>query len=195
MANLAHLERRTQHEVINMQPRLTFDPEDLAWDLHDRSEARGVTLRLIVPPRTLTFHPLLTSLGPEVFFGPVTLQGILIDQRLAVLPGLTTPDGDPVAWLATGGEFLANARELMAATLAESVAARGPGVERPLNRRQFEVARMICLGRTDAAIARQLGISERTVARDIVVVLGVTGAKSRGEAILNMLGRGRHSRD
>lgn len=195
MAALAHLERRTQREVLNMQPRLTFDPEDLAWDLHDRSAARGVTLTLIVPPRTLTFHPLLTSLGPEVLFGPVTMQGILIDQSVAVLPGLTTADGDPLAWLATGGEFLDDARNLINTTIAESVPARAPGVERPLNRRQFEVARMVCLGRTDAAIARQLGISERTVARDIVVVLTVTGAKSRGEAILNMLGRGRHSRD
>jgi DNA-binding NarL/FixJ family response regulator len=56
------------------------------------------------------------------------------------------------------------------------------------------VARGVCLGRTDAAIARQLAISERTVARDVAAILEVTRAGSRVEAVLNMLGRGRQSR-
>ena len=56
------------------------------------------------------------------------------------------------------------------------------------------MARGVCLGSTDAAIARQLGVSERTVAREVATILRVTGAGSRAEAVLNMLGRGRQSR-
>lgn len=194
MQRFAELERRTQSAVYNMQPRLSFDPEDVAHELHDRSAARGVTLTLIVPPRDLQFHPLLTSFTPVVLLGPVHMNCILIDDRIAILPGMSTREGEPTAWIATGGDYLEQARALMKATIAESTPALADGQERPLNRRQLDVARAVCLGKTDSAIARQLGISPRTVARDLTVIFEVTGARSRGEAILNMLGRGRHSR-
>jgi DNA-binding NarL/FixJ family response regulator len=119
---------------------------------------------------------------------------IVIDERAAVVEGPLTVEGHTTAWLATDGEILTRALDVWSATWAESRPALAPGESPPLNERQLEVARGVCLGRTDAAIARQLAISERTVARDVAAILEVTRAGSRVEAVLNMLGRGRQSR-
>lgn len=190
----AELERRTQQSVWSLQPHVRFDPEDEAYELEARSRARGIDLRMITSPRTLRFNPLLTSLSTGVHLGPVVSWMILVDRQFALLEGPTTITGDPTAWIATGGTFLKDALELWDCTWLESTPVLASGARPPLNARQIDVARGVCLGRTDAAIARQLGISERTVARDLAALLHVTSAGSRSEAILNMLGRGQHSR-
>lgn len=194
MRRLAALEARTRHTVWNTVPTLTFDPEDAAYALADRSRARGVKLTMVVPPRTVRFHPLLTSFAPQVLLGPAVLRSIIVDGELAVIAGPETVDGATTAWLASDGEFLKSALMLWHTIVAESWPALAEGVEPPLNPRQCEVARAVCLGKTDAAIARQLRISERTLARDVAAIMEVTGGGSRAEAVLNMLGRGRQSR-
>lgn len=148
----------------------------------------------ITSARTIRMHPLLTSLSPRVRVGPCALRLVISDSRLAVMEGPDLVDGRTMAWVAAGGEFLERSLEAWHAALAESEPALPPGTDPPLDARQLEVARLVCLGSTDAAIARQLQISRRTVARDVSAILDVTEARSRSEAILNMLGRGHHSR-
>lgn len=194
MAGLARLESMTRRSARSLLPNITFDPEDPGFDLNPRSKGRGIELEAITSARTLRLHPLWTSFCPWTRVGPVSLRMILVDDQFAVLEGPATPAGDTTAWLASGGELVDHARELWAATWSESRPVLEPGEAPPLNARQLNVARGVCLGKTDAAIARQVGISERTVARDVSTILDVTGAGSRAEAVLNMLGRGRQSR-
>lgn len=190
----AELERRTRASVWSLQPRPAFDPEDTSYELDERSRARGVDLRMITTRRSLRLNPLLTSLCTGVHVGPVVAWLIVIDRRVAILDGPVTPAGDPTAWIATAGPLLTAALDVWDRTWSESSPALADATRAPLLPRQVEVARAICLGRTDAAIARQLGVSERTVARDVAAILDVTGAGSRAEAVLNMLGRGHRSR-
>ncbi|WP_353951638.1 helix-turn-helix transcriptional regulator [Knoellia sp. S7-12] len=194
MLRLTALEAKTRSTVWNTVPTLIFDPEDVAYALDARSRDRGIDVQTITPSRTLRFNPLLTSLTPDLRIGPVLFKCIIVDERVAVIAGPETVDGATTAWLASGGEFLTGALTLWHATVAESRPALPEGAEPPLNRRQLDVARGVCLGKTDTAIARQLGISERSVARAVSAILEVTQAHSRSEAILNMLGRGRQSR-
>jgi DNA-binding CsgD family transcriptional regulator len=194
MSRLDALETRTRRAVWNSVPTLIFDPEDVSYQLDSRSVRRGIDVQTVTLPRALRFNPLLTSLNPHVEVGPVLLKSIIVDEVLAVIAGPDTVDGATTAWLATDGTFLEDAIAVWHATMAESRPALAPGESPPLNERQLEVARGVCLGRTDAAIARQLAISERTVARDVAAILEVTRAGSRVEAVLNMLGRGRQSR-
>jgi len=194
METLSALELKTRRSVWNLNPWPSFDPEDLSYDLDARSRSRGVEIQMITPARTLRFNPLITSLSPGLLLGPVLFKCIVIDRQVAVIAGPDTVEGDTTAWLANGGEFLTLAVDLWRATRSEARPALAPGATPPLNARQLDVARGVCLGRTDAAISRQLGISQRTVARDVSAILEMTGARSRAEAILSMLGRGRHSR-
>lgn len=194
MSGLARLEPTTRRTVRSLLPNLSFDPEDPGYELNPRSTGRGIELQGITSVRALRLNPLYSSFSPWIRVGPVSVRMILVDDRLAVLEGPDTPAGETTAWLATSGDLLDQARELWAATWSESRPVLEPGAPPPLNARQLDVARRVCLGKTDAAIARQLGISERTVARDVAIILEVTGAHSRSESILNMLGRGRQSR-
>ncbi|EAP98185.1 DNA-binding response regulator [Janibacter sp. HTCC2649] len=194
MERLSTLEPRTRTSVWNIIPTLIFDPEDFSYTLDARSRDRGIDLQTITLPRTLRFHPLLSSLNTNLRLGPVLFNCIIIDSQMAVIAGPDTADGATTAWLATSGEFLASALGMWHATFAESRTALPEGSTPPLTPRQLDVARAVCLGRTDAAIARQLGTSERTIARHVAAILDATGASSRSEAVLNMLGRGRHSR-
>lgn len=190
----AELERRTRTSVWSLQPHPRFDPEDVSYALDQRSRARGVDLRVVTTRRSLRLNPLLTSLSANVHVGPVVTWMILLDRRAAILDGPASPQGEPTAWIATAGTLLADAVAVWERTWDESTPALVDGALPPLDARQLEVARGICLGRTDVAIARQLGVSQRTVARDVAAILDVTGAGSRAEAVLNMLGRGRRSR-
>ena len=52
-----------------------------------------------------------------------------------------------------------------------------------LTRRQLEVLRLLVQGRTNKAIAMELGISEATVKSHVSVVLQVLGARNRTEAV------------
>ncbi len=194
MERLATLEPRARTSVWNIIPTLIFDPEDFSYSLDARSRERGIDVQTITLPRTLRFHPLLTSLNANLRLGTVLFNCIIVDSQMAVIAGPDTADGATTAWLATSGEFLAGALGMWHATFAESRPALPEGSTPPLTPRQLDVARAVCLGRTDAAIARQLGTSERTIARHVAAILDATGASSRSEAVLNMLGRGRHSR-
>jgi DNA-binding CsgD family transcriptional regulator len=194
MEALVVLEGRTRRSALSLHPSPTFDPEDNAYEMAERSRHRGVTLRMITPPRSLRFNPLLTSVAVGLRLGPVGVKCILLDGQAAVVAGPDTEEGDTTAWIATSGEPLDLALRLWDASLASSRPALPEGASPPLDARQVQVARGVCLGATDAAIARQLGISERTVAREVATILRVTGAGSRAEAVLNMLGRGRQSR-
>ena len=52
-----------------------------------------------------------------------------------------------------------------------------------LTRRQLEVLRLMVQGRTNKAIAQDLGIHESTVKSHVTVVLQVLGARNRTEAV------------
>ncbi|KNX38589.1 hypothetical protein VV01_17880 [Luteipulveratus halotolerans] len=191
---LVDIEAQTVRSVWSTNPTLSFDPENPAFELEDRSYARKVDLQRITTERALRFSPLLPSFTPQIRVGTAMLRLIISDERLALLEGPDTARGEPVAWAATSGTFLARALELWHVTWAESRPVLADSEEPPLNARQLSVARAMCLGRTDAAIARALDVSPRTVARDVAAVMALTGADSRAGAVLAMLGRGRQSR-
>jgi DNA-binding CsgD family transcriptional regulator len=194
MAGLSALERRTRRSVWSLHPGLRYDPEDPADALNERSRARGIDLQGVTTPRALEFHPLLSSLCPWTRIGSVTYKALVIDGAAAILSGPPTTRGEPQAFLATSGVFLRAALSLWTETFRASAPLLAAGVEPPLNGRQLEVARTMCLGMTDSAMARHLGVSQRTVARDVHQILVLTGATSRSDAVLCLLGRGRQAR-
>jgi len=56
------------------------------------------------------------------------------------------------------------------------------------------VACLLALGEKDQTIARRLGLSGRTVEREVRVVLQALGARGRTEAVMLMRGRGINGR-
>jgi DNA-binding CsgD family transcriptional regulator len=194
LAGLTRLQPQARRSVWNMQPSLPFDPAEPTKALNDRSRARGVDLQLITSQRTVHQNPLLTSSCPALRVGPVHLRGILIDQKGAVLEGRSMPSGDGTAWLVTRSDLVAAVGWIWVATRRLSRAALPEGAPAPLTKRQYKVACLMATGAKNATIARELGISARTVVTEVDAVLHLLGANSRCAAGLLMRGRSPNGR-
>lgn len=188
LVGLSKLAPKARRTVWNMQPSLPFDPVDPTVALNDLSRARGVDLQLITSQRAVLQNPLLTSLFPAVLVGPVHLRTILIDHVGAVLEGPPMPSGDGTAWLVTRTDLVDEARLIWRETRRLSRIALPEGAAAPLTKRQYAVACRMASGVKDAAIAREFGVSVRTVGNEVDAVFRVLGATSRCEAGLLMRG-------
>lgn len=186
---LARIEPKARRSVWNLQPQLLFDPEDPGFDSTDRSRERGLDLRGVTTPDSARRNPLLGSIYPEMWVGPVFTQAILVDDTLAVVGGPRAASGAVTAWTTVDPTLVGLLREIWQATLALAKPLLPDG-EPPLDRRQLAVACLLACGETDQAMARRLDVSLRTVERDVRSVLDFLGARSRTEAVLVMRGRG-----
>ncbi len=180
---LARLESRTQRSVRNMQRRVPFNPRNGLLELNDRSERRGLQLELIVAPSALRSNRLLTSLDPTVRIGPVALPMLLVDDRLAVVPGPFDSNGDATAWLMRDAALLEQGRSLWFQTSALSTPSLADQDEPPLTTRQCLTACMLVEGAKDSQIARRLDVSLRTVAADVDALARVLQASCRADVI------------
>lgn len=188
MAGLVRLEPLARESVCNLQPEVPFDPEDPGLELTDRSVRRGLRMELITTQVAAEQNPLLGSTHPHTRIGPVFAKALLVDDRVAVLAGPRTASGAVTAWTSRDPFYVDQVRALWAATLPLSRPLVAEGVP-TLDRRQVQVARRVACGETDATIARELGISVRTVERDVRATLAFLGARTRAEAVLVMRGR------
>lgn len=189
-AELRTLAPRAREHVLVMQTFYTFDPEDPGLDLSRWLASRGVRLQLATRPTTTRTHPLLASIYPTTLLGPVFARCLVVDDQVALLAGPDDAEGEPVTWRTADGDVVAGLRELWKETVPLCRPILEPGAAPPLTERQLGVARLLCTGEKDRAIAHALGLSERTVEREVRVVLQALGAGSRTEAVLLMRGRG-----
>jgi DNA-binding CsgD family transcriptional regulator len=173
-----------------MQPQYAYDPEEPGVVLARAAAQRGVQTTLITRPATVQTHPLLSSIYPTTLLGPAFLRALVIDSRQAILGGPDRPSGQRTAWYTTAPEIVACVLEIWESTVQLSRPIIEPGVAPPLSERQLEVARLLCVGEEDPAIAERLSLSRAIVERDVQAILEEVGAQNRTEAVLNICGRG-----
>ncbi|WP_323095469.1 helix-turn-helix transcriptional regulator [Intrasporangium sp. YIM S08009] len=185
---LAAIEPRTRRTVESVQPTSMFNPNDRTQTLDEASVSRGVTMRLVGSERAFAMNPMLVAVHPQARVGPTVARFILIDRSAAVVGGPPDPRGFPTAWLATREDMVHRVRDLWERTWARATPVVPPGEQPPFSRRQYEVARRLALGAKDQAIARELGVSVRTVATDIAALVAALGARNRVEVVLILRG-------
>lgn len=182
------VEPMTRRSVWSMQPYISFDPGELMRTTDSRSRRRGLDMRAVTAERTLLHNPLSTSEHPGLHIGPALFQTILVDESTAVVAGPGDEHGYPTAWLATRPDVVTRVAALWHETWARSRPALEPGSKPPFTPRQCVVARRLVVGTKDAAIARELGVSRRTVAADIAHLVHQLGASNRAAAVLALRG-------
>ncbi len=187
-AGLAALEPRARSSVWTMQPLLFWDPRNGMIAIDEQTRQRGIDMCFITGERSAAANPLITSEMPHVRFGPAPAQFILIDGTTAVVGGPFGGDAYPTAWLTTRDDLVTVVREVWDGALPQSRPGVPDGAEPPFTSRQCHVARRMVLGAKDAAIARELGVSVRTVAAEVSALLDGLGAASRAEAALMLRG-------
>jgi DNA-binding NarL/FixJ family response regulator len=101
---------------------------------------------------------------------------VLVDERAALLPLDAT--GMEGAALVRAPVVVAMLRSYFEMLWARSVSLHGPGPGR-LSEAADQVLRLMLTGMTDAAIARHLSTSERTVRRHVAAVLETLGVDNR----------------
>ncbi|SDS32499.1 regulatory protein, luxR family [Nocardioides scoriae] len=190
IGELRRLEPQVRRSSWVMQPQYAYDPEDPGIELTRQARSRGVDDRLITRPATLRTHPLLPSIFPHALVGPVFLRAMVIDDRLALIGGPDDAFGNRVSWRTTSREIVDAVLALWHDTAAHCRPVLEPHQQPPLTLRQLDVARLLCVGEKDKAIARLLDLSARTVEREVSAILRSLGASSRTEAVLLMRGRG-----
>lgn len=191
--NLAEaVEPATRRSAWSMQPTIRFDPGDDLRSTDARSLARGLDMRTITTERTLRLNPLCSSEDPELRIGPALFQCILVDGSTAVVGGPLSAQGFPTAWLATRTDVVARVTDLWHETWARSRPAVPVGAAPPFTPRQCLVARRLVVGTKDAAIARELGVSLRTVAAEISHLMSSLGASNRAAATFALRGGTHH---
>lgn len=184
----AAVEPVTRRSVWSLQPLLPFDPGELIRSTEARSRHRGLDMRGVTTERTLLINPLLSSEHPEIRIGPALFQCLLADEATAVVAGPTDERGFHTAWLATRTDVVSRVAGLWHETWARSRPALEPGARPPFTPRQCVVARRLAVGTKDEAIARELGVSRRTVAADIAHLVQQLGASNRAAAVLALRG-------
>ncbi|WP_323096405.1 helix-turn-helix transcriptional regulator [Intrasporangium sp. YIM S08009] len=187
-AGLAALEPTARSSVWTMQPIMSWDPQNGMLEIDDQTRRRGLDFCFVTRERTAEVFPLLSSEMPHVRFGPAPAQFILVDGVTAVLGGPPDDDGYPTAWLTTRAELVTLVRGIWDIARPLSRAGVPAGAEPPFTARQCLIARRMVLGAKDAAIARELGVSVRTVAAEVAALMEGLGAASRAEAALVLRG-------
>lgn len=188
LAKFAELEPQASR-VWNMQTNWRFDPDDPSFELNDRSWGRGVDSLIVTTGRVLEMNPVMMAhCGHRVWVGPTLINMILINEVFVVVEGIRTPDGFVTTMCSGNSEVTQSVRTIFAASLALSSQPFPPGTV-SLSRRQIEVARGIARGWSDTRLSRGLGVSRRTVEREIAAVLVFLQADNRSEAVSQMSGR------
>ncbi|OKI85094.1 hypothetical protein A6A27_14920 [Micromonospora sp. CB01531] len=160
------LEPRCRASALALQRRPPFDPEDRGGRLDRESMRRGVRIEAIASEHAGLANPFLRATQPHARCGPVMGSALLLDRACAVLPGMPTGAGASTAWIVTRPDLVRMVCQLWDITYAASV----PALRSPwpaLTSRQLAVAQRAARGWTRAAIARDLGVSVRTVAGEL----------------------------
>ncbi|MFJ6622205.1 response regulator transcription factor [Kitasatospora sp. NPDC091335] len=197
--------RGARTEALSLRPGQDLSGPALAGKLaRERlALAHGAALRTIYPaaalrrPAVLAHVRELTGAGARIRAAhSLPLWLIVVDARLAILPAPGAgPGGDaPVAEAAVvvrEPALVALVAELFEYfwSAAWTPPELGPG-EAETTDRQVAVLRLLAAGQTDAAIARKLEVSERTVRRLVAELTAGLGAESRFQAGVHAARRG-----
>jgi DNA-binding CsgD family transcriptional regulator len=158
-------------------------------DANRRSLERGIDLRMIVDESAVKGAITGTAKVLErIRVSSVQCQMILIDEERAVLTGPRLVAGSgPSGWDIREESTVAAARNLWHETQRWSTPL--PSTTIVLTDRQREIAVRLLDGMTDAAIARALGVSVRTVAGEVRTLVDAVGARSRFQAASRLFGQ------
>ena len=190
---LHQLNADTTDEIVSLKPGGALEPEFLASDRENHEEmfARGIKFRGVYlnsvrnDPATMEYLRWLLEQGAEVRTVPtLPIRMIIADKKSAVLPLDITDSlhGINVHHNASEVTALQALFEMIWASATPLGATRlpdGPG----LTDDERAVLELVAIGRTDAQIAKKMGISERSARRIIKTLMDRMGAKTRVEGI------------
>jgi DNA-binding CsgD family transcriptional regulator len=164
----------------NMQRHSTIHNLVEGADLDQRDRRHGLDLRFILPRRVAEVrNPMVSSYYDYLRLAPVA-HPMMMRDRARVLLGDSTGEG---IWISRDPEVVAAAVRFFEGLWHAAEPAVPPGQDPPFTPRMVQIAIRLVNGATDREIARDLGVSERTVSSDVREMSKRLGARSRAHAI------------
>ncbi|MDH6134288.1 DNA-binding CsgD family transcriptional regulator/sugar-specific transcriptional regulator TrmB [Kitasatospora sp. MAA4] len=192
-ARLEQMGHEATTEVLGVHPGSSHRPEDLAAArvADSLALARGVVLKGLYQdttrncPHTTVFAQWLLSQGGEVRTAPVLPQRLVIVDRAQALVPIDPADSRKGALHVTEPGIIAALLDLFEQTWATAVplgAARAEDPVTGLTDTERHLLTLLGTGLTDEAAGQRLGLSPRTVRRQMASLMERLGASSRFEA-------------
>ena len=198
MSELLHSARE---EILNL-----YAPPFVTPNMTGRDEAAkiddGVEIRVLYSAEAFAIDGLLDRVFADVAAGEqarvlpaVPLKLVIVDRRWALLPLTSTEEGTRGSAVLVHQSRLTDALVSLFGALWQQAAPISPAVvsataEAELPAVDAQLLRLLDVGLKDEAIARHLGLSERTLRRRITLLLQRLGASSRFQAGAQAVRRG-----
>ena len=174
------LEALTTTSLWNMQRHSTVEALRDEAGLAARARLKGVEMRFILPRRVAEHRsPLASSHFSYLRLAPVA-HPLMISDGARVLMGDSS--GDAI-WTSEDPDVVARAVGFYDRLWASAEPAVPEGQPPPFTPRMVAIGIRLVEGATDREIARDLGVSERTVSSDVREMSRRLGARSRAHAI------------
>ncbi|MFD8053597.1 LuxR C-terminal-related transcriptional regulator [Streptomyces parvus] len=196
-AALEDASQRVEEEVLSLHPGRALPAEmiEAGFERDQLALGRGVRIRTIhlgstaAVPHMAAYLRRLVGAGTQVRTAhTLPLRLIVVDRSLAIVPAPRPADGEIAAIVLRSETLVEVFRGIFehcwvsASAVADTTAVVEPGDDwRPTGRHR-ELVRMLAGGLTDEAMARKLGLSERTVRRLVSELTERLGAASRFQA-------------
>jgi DNA-binding CsgD family transcriptional regulator/sugar-specific transcriptional regulator TrmB len=200
-ARLEVLARDLQKECLSVMPGGAQSPASLnaSSSLDERALAAGIKILTLFQesvrndPATHAYAQWLTNLGGDVRTAPILPTRMLIfDRRIAVIP--IDPDDTKLGALCTAEmaivRFMVSIFETAWNTAVPLGACAQEDAATGLTALDRQILIMLGKGLTDEAVANRLGVSGRTVRRQVASIMERLNASSRFEAGLKAAQRG-----
>lgn len=202
-AILDEASRSSRSEILSLHPGRPLPAGRLsqANDRNRETLQRGVAMRTIhlatsaAAPHMRSHLKQLVGDGAEVRVATtLPMRLIIIDQDVAVVPSLDSKstseeEATPPAMVLRSPAMVAVLRQFFEyfwASSTDLISEEG-SVGGVSGTRHREVVRLLASGLTDEAIARKLGLSDRTVRRIVAELMQQIGAESRFQAGVKMV--------
>ena len=186
------LAERCRAEQLSMHPNPPGKEALAATEDEDRDAlARGIRMRGLLTtavrsaPHAVAYYQSLVDDGLEMrVTDRLSALLIIVDREVALLHVGFADDGRPQALLAESELVVASLCDLFDRTWDSARPLGEPPPRRPgeLTGRQVEILRLAVEGWKDDAIARQLGVSTRTLSHEFSAAMALLGARSRFQA-------------
>ncbi|HMM96912.1 LuxR C-terminal-related transcriptional regulator [Phycicoccus sp.] len=182
-SGIADLSRSIRRSVWHMTFRPTWSEVRMARPLAEVAHRRGLDARYVTDRLASARLPMLSSHHHPYFrHHPVHAPMLVVDNRTVFVGAPTGHELAGEVWTSTSPQVVDGAVRVFDAVWRAAEDPH-PDEDPPFTRRMVDVAFLLTDGASDREIAKDLGVSERTVSAEVAEVIRRLGARNRSHAI------------
>ncbi|MDO5676570.1 MAG: hypothetical protein Q4G35_03570 [Propionibacteriaceae bacterium] len=176
---------RTVTQLWTMQRSASLAATAATLDASLRSIDLVHDARMLIPEAVAVQNPLeLRMAAGDIRYARCPGHVMILNRKAFTISGPLTPNGDPTVWICKDEALVEQAAQLHEQLWEHAKPASPPNI----TVRQGEVLLRLALGSSDREITKLMGISQRTLEREISTAQQVFGASGRVDLLTRLAG-------